>query len=203
MPPTKIHHRFITRTYQRFSPFIKSKKTASYFTITFSLLTLSFFGLFAIRPTLITAVSLTKSVSDLKKLNLDYENKISNIIRAQAEYEQIRDGLPLLNIALPKLASFHKLTQALEKFAQNSNIVINQLQIDNVPVSITKTIGSTQKFGFSLIAAGDYPSISSYLQHLINWERIATLSSLELTQEGSTTSGNLRVSIKGAVYYEP
>lgn len=203
MPIASFRHRLIHRTYQRFSPLIKSKKTASYFTITFSLFSLSFFGLFAIRPTLITAVTLNKSVNDLKKLNIEFENKISNIIRAQAEYEQIRDNLPLVDQALPSLSSFQKLARALEIFASNSNLNINQLQIDNVPVSRLDKPGVLQKYGFSLIGTGDYPSISSYLSHLINWRRIITLSSLEFVREESTASGNLRVSIKGIAYYEP
>lgn len=203
MPLTSFRHGLIHRTYQRFSPLIKNKKTASYFTITFSLFSLSFFGLFAIRPTLITAVTLNKSVADLKNLNIEYENKISNIIRAQAEYEQIRDNLALIDQALPSFASFHKLARALELFAQSSNLTINQLQIDNVPISKVDKPGVMQKYGFSLIGSGNYSSISDYLQHIINWKRIVTLDSLDFVREESTQSGNLRISIKGAAYYEP
>src|SRR3972149_7490430 len=87
---------FIHKTRKRFKPVLKNAKVASYFTITLSLFSMSFFGLFAIRPTLITAISLIKEVNDLKSLSLDYENKISNIILAQSEYERIRESL--LNI---------------------------------------------------------------------------------------------------------
>src|SRR3989344_4680870 len=122
MLPSIVQQHYIKRAYNRFTPILKNKKTTSYFTITLSLLSLSFFGLFAIRPTLITAVSLIKSVSELKNLNIDYENKIGSIVKAQSEYEQIRDNLPYLQSALPSNALFHKLAKALEIFADRSNI---------------------------------------------------------------------------------
>lgn len=194
---------YIHRTYKKLLPLIRHKKTASYFTIALSLFSLSFFGLFAIRPTLITAVSLIKSVSDLKKLNSEYENKISSIIRAQSEYEQIRDALPLINAALPANPSFSKLAKKIEEFAQKSEVVINQLRIDGVSISNLPPGNKMEKFDFSLIASGNYPAISSFLGHLINWKRIISINSLEFSQEGGTTSGNLRLIFKGGTYYEP
>ncbi len=183
--------------------FLKHKKTIPYFTLTLSLLSLSFFGIFAIRPTLKTAITLVKSVSDLKKINIEYENKIGNVIRAQSEYEKIRGDLPLVNIALPKEASFNKLALALEKFATNSGITINQLQIDRVPISNQNSDNKLNKYGFNLIFSGDYFSMSSYLQHLTNWQRIVSIDSIEISQEGSTISGNLKINLKGSAYYEP
>ena len=196
--------RLFTRIRKPLLPLVRSKKTASYFTITFSLFCLSFFGLFAIRPTIITAISLMKSVTDLKRLNIQYENKISSIVRAQVEYEQIRDSLSFVSAALPETALFHQLASALENFATRSNITINQLQIDSVPISkISSPQAVLQKFGFSLIALGDYPSLSSYLNHLVNWKRIVRINSLEFATEGSTSSGTLRLTLKGTGFYEP
>src|SRR3990170_4743668 len=106
MQLSTIKHNFISRINKKLAPTFKNKKTVSYFTISLSLFSLSFFGLFAIRPTLITAVSLIKEVNNLKTLNLQYENKISDIIRAQAEYEKVRDKINLVNIALPQTSEF-------------------------------------------------------------------------------------------------
>jgi len=203
MPKQTYHFPFI-HAYKRFSPIIKSKKTVSYFTITLTLFSLSFFGLLAIRPTLITAVSLLKSVTDLRKLNIEYENKIGTIVRAQSEYEQIRDKLPLVEAALPKTASFHTLAKSLENYAQNSNVNLSQLQIDSVSISKLPPTGKLNKFGFSLIAAGDYQRVTSFLQTILNSARIVTIESLDFTRESAgTTSGNLRITLKANSYYEP
>lgn len=203
MLSTKINRGILSRADKRLLPIIKNNRTASYFTITISLLSLSFFGLFAIRPTIITAVSLIKSVSDLRKLNQNYENKISNIIQAQAEYEKIRQDIEKIETALPSNANFQQIARALENFAVRSNININQLQIDQAPIS---PLGKTQKMentNFVLIATGNYPSVYSYISHLLNWKRIITIKSMEISQEASTASGNLHLTLKGSGFYEP
>ena len=200
---TALNKTLLLRANKKFLPRIKNKKAASYLTITLSLMAFSFFGLFALRPTLITAVSLIKSVSDLKALNTEYENKIAGIIKAQSEYEQMRGDLPLLSTALPDNAYFDQVASVFEKLAQTSNVTVAQIQMDSTSVSKAKSRGMIEKFGFVVIGTGDYPSISSYINHILNWRRIITLSSLEFVHDGSTTSGNLRVTLRGNAYYEP
>ena len=200
---TALNKTLLLPANKKFLPHIKNKKTASYLTITLSLMAFSFFGLFALRPTLITAVSLIKSVSDLKALNTEYENKIAGIIKAQSEYEQMREELPLLSIALPDNAYFDQVASVFEKLATTSNVTIAQIQMDSTSVSKAKSRGMLEKFGFIVIGTGDYPSISSYINHILNWRRIITLSTLEFVHDGSTTSGNLRVTLRGNAYYEP
>lgn len=185
------------------TPIMSSKKTASYFTLTLSLFTLSFFGLFAIRPTLITAISLMKQVSDLRKLYIDYENKIGTLIRAQTEYEQIRDDIQLVDKALPINSSFSKLAITIEKFANQEDFTINQFQIDPVPISNPSTTGKLYDFGFTLVGTGKYPSVSSFLNHIVNWKRIVNIKSLEFAQTGGTSSATLRLSLKATTHYEP
>lgn len=201
--PAKFYHPALHQAYKSISPIIKNKKSVSYLTITLSLFTLSFFGLFAIRPTIITAISLFKSVSDLRKLNTDYENKISSIIKAQSEYEKIRNDLPLINAALPETTDIGKVAKTIEKFARKENISITQLQIDNVPISHLPSSGKLLNFGFSIIGTGKYSSILSFISHLLNWKRIVNIDSLEFSKEESTTSGNLRLTLKATTYYEP
>lgn len=203
MKLTTFSSPLINKAYKRFTPIIGSKKTASYFTLTISLFTLSVFGLFAIRPTLITAISLMKQVSDLRRLYVDYENKIGSLIRAQSEYEQIRGDIPLIDVALPGNAYFSKLAIAVEKFAKQENFNINQFQIDPVPISNPPATGKLYDYGFTLVGTGSYSSISSFLNHLVNWQRIINIKSLEFAQTGGTASATLRLSLKAGTFYEP
>lgn len=198
-----LYHPILHRAYGKIAGITKSKRSASYLTLTLSFISLSFFGLFAIRPTLITAISLFKGVGDLQKLNLEYENKIGNLIKAQSEYEQIRGDLLLVDAAIPTNASFSKLAMSIENFAQRENLIINQMQIDSVSISQLQSTGKLYDFGFNLIGTGKYNAVTAFIAHLLNWKRIININSLELTQEGATTSGTLRMSLKAAAYYEP
>jgi len=203
MKLTAFSHPLVNKAYKRLTPLIGSKKTASYFTLTLSLFTLSFFGIFAIRPTLVTAISLVRQVSDLRKLYTDYENKIGNLIRGQAEYEKIRGELPLIDEALPSNSSFATVAKAIEKFASQENFTINQFQIDPVPISNPTPAGKLYDYEFTLAGTGRYSALSSFLNHLINWRRIVNIKSLEFTQAGGTSSAQIKLSLKAAVYYEP
>lgn len=203
MLPSIFRRVRLSRTYQRITPLINNKNSKRYFTITLSLFSLSFFGLFAIRPTLITAVSLNKSVADLKKLNIEYENKISTIILAQAKYEEIRDGISAIDNAIPHNASFNQLANTLEEYASRSNINLKQVQIDKAPISQLPPSGKLNEVMFSVLASGDYPSTSGFFQHLLNWKRLITIDKFELAKEGGTQSAILRISLKGKTYYEP
>ena len=199
----KINPHIFSHTYKRIKPLIRSKKTISFFSLTDTFLSLSFFGLFAIRPALITAVSLVKSVSELKEINNTYEAKINSIIKAQNEYEKIRGALPLIEKALPVNPSFPKVAIGLEDFAKKSTIEIEQLHIDNVSISNLPHTGKLQRLGYALIVSGDYESISNYILHLLNWIRITSIDSLNYSSDNSTDSANLRLTIKGYTFYEP
>lgn len=197
----QLLHKAYKRIYPKIN--IQNKKTASYFTLTFTFIILSFFGIFAIRPTLTTASSLIKSVEDLKRLNKDYENKINTLIIAQTEYEKIRNDLPLLENALPNNANFTKIVKIIERFADQENVSITQFRIDGVPISTPSSTSKLERYGFGIVVSGEYSSLTSFLSHLLNWRRIVTIQSLDFTHEEGTTSGMLRLSLKGLAYYEP
>jgi Tfp pilus assembly protein PilO len=194
----------VKNIYKKFKSLFKNEKTGSYFTITFSLLTLSFFGLFAIRPTLMTAISLIKSVSELRELNLKYENKINSLIKAQSEYEKVRDDLYLIDLAIPKNPLFSKFVMNIEKIAQKSGVTVIQMQLEDSSISDLPPADKPIKMNFSLITSGDYASTISYIQNLINWNRIVTFNSLDFSKESSASgSGNIKLTLRGNTYYEP
>ena len=162
-----LKNSLIYKTRKRLKPVLRNTKTASYFTITLSLFSLSFFGLFAIRPTLITAVSLIKEVNDLNKLSLDYENKISNFITAQAEYEKIRESIPLIDKALPQTSEFPGFARTVENLAEKNQLLINQLQIDTAPISVLATPDKLGQFNFIMVGVGRYENVRLFLDDMV------------------------------------
>lgn len=203
MIPQPTHHLSFGYTYQHVSEQIKNKKTQSYFAVTLSLFFLSFFGIFAIRPTLITGISLMKKVSDLNQLTQAYEEKIQTLVRTQTEYGNIRDALPLIHEAMPGSTAFPGLARKFEDVAAVSGVTLHRLQIDNVPIPKARTAQGLQSYGFHLIASGDYPALQSYISSLLRWKRLIAIRSFELITEGSTISGTLRLTMKGETYYQP
>jgi len=191
---------YLAKKYKNIKPLIKSKEAQSYFTISLSLFCLSFFGIFAIRPTLLTAISLVKQIEDLKTLNSKFEDKLGTIIKAQTEYEKVRKAIPLIDSAIPSYAHFNKLALSLENFASRSGITISHMRIDSTPISKPKPKGKYEQYGFSITGIGDYSSVYFYLKHLLNWERLITIDSIDLERQGSGLT-LLQFTLKGKAYY--
>lgn len=203
MNSDKIRETLLHKTRKHIRPILKNSKTASYITITLTLFCLSFFGLFAIRPTMITAISLIKEVNDLRDLSIRYENKISNFITAQTEYEKIRDSISLIDAALPENSEFPTMAKTVENLALKNEIKINQFQIDSAPISQPSHDEQLKNFNYIMIGIGNYNNIHLFIDDLLNNIRIVSINSLDFSAEGGTVSGLLRVSIKGKTYYEP
>ena len=72
-------------SYQSVSQSFKRKKTQAYTMFILSLFTISFFSIFAIRPTLKTVTSLHREIEDLEKIDEKLTTKINQLISAQAE----------------------------------------------------------------------------------------------------------------------
>lgn len=201
--PNNIFHPSIQASFYRLKPFLDNKKKNTYLTAILSLLSLSFFGVFAIKPTLTTAVSLNRDIQDLKVLNAQYEEKITSIIKAQSAYEQIRDDIPLFYATLPKTPLSTKVLIEEEKIATSSNVIIEQIQIDSIPISKLENQTTLQEFNLTMVVTGDYIDTYNFINHLLKSQRIVSIDELNLEQQGSTTGGKLNVSLKGKSFYEP
>lgn len=186
----------------RIKRMLENKKRNTYFTAILSLLTLSFFGLFAIKPTLTTAVKLNREIQELRDLNAKYEEKITNIVKAQSAYENIREDIPLFFMTLPDNPEFTSLIMTHEKIATASNMSLEQMALDPVPISKEKRTGVLNSFDINLLLSGNYIDLSSFLDHFLKSQRLVNIDQLNLDQKNSTADGILRTQIKSKSYYE-
>ncbi len=199
--PKKVQNPF-TGGYQRLSKRLDDKRSASYISAIFSLLTLSFFGLFAIKPTLTTAVTLSRDIQDLRQLNARYEDKITNIVKAQSEYEKIRDDIPLFFETLPDNPAFTQLIVSHEQLVKNTGVELTQFKMEGLPISKSKEKGKLIPFAMSIGILGTYPEITSYVNQLLRIQRIVGIDDLLLSQNLATSEGKIKVSLKARSYYE-
>src|SRR3989344_8503364 len=88
--------------YFEYLPDLKKEKTQKYSSIIFSLISLSFFGLFAINPTLSTIAKLKKELSDAKFVDSELAEKIANLSSLQEKYNIVEQDIPFVLAAVPK-----------------------------------------------------------------------------------------------------
>lgn len=181
-------------------PRLAEKRVKSFTTITLALLTLSFFGIFAISPTLSTIADLQKQISDSEFVNQQLRQKITNLTLLQDSYKKIQNSLPVLYNAVPANPDATVLVGQLQTIAQNSHVTLIHIQTLAVDVgsSPTTQFGS---FAFAIDISGTYANIKTFLQTLTSFNRLITLDALSLTK--STANDNIySLSLRGRAYFK-
>jgi Tfp pilus assembly protein PilO len=197
------YHRY-RRYFLDISLLYKKKKVRVYTEIVLSLLTISFFLVFAIKPTLTTIAGLIKTIQDQKLVSETLAEKINALRQAQTEYNLITDDIYLVDEALPKDTQISLLVKQLEALARRSGITIETTKFDQVWIkgaSPTKEKETSQSVNFSFVASGEYQNLKLFLNSLSSLRRITLVESFAF-KTGKTEEGSLlSLSLNGKAYF--
>lgn len=212
-----------SRYYKQLDPLIKDKRTQAYWLVILSLLTISFFGIFAVRPTLKTISTLRRQIVDLSLLDTQLEEKINALIDAQDSFVEIEPLLPLVYSLLPQNADFPRLLRHLELLADDNSASISSIQVE--PVSIYTSVDSeviadieteeietdvdtqipndpTTPLVINFTIKGSYTDIINFLSQMAKVDRIISVDTLNLTQDTSIPN-LLSLNVKAQALYFP
>lgn len=175
---------------------VEKPKVRAYSTAILSLVAISLFIWFAIKPTLQTIFYLRKEIADKEIVNAKMEEKISALIEAQATYQQIEPNLKFLDSAIPKNPNALELIVQLKHLADISEASLSGVEVTAVDLtsheastSGTKnTMDSIASFPLSVSVTGSYGAISAFLDGLISLRRISTINILNLSTKIETTT---------------
>jgi len=188
--------------YLGFLPDLKKEKTQKYSSIIFSLVSLSFFGIFAINPTLSTIAKLKKELSDTKFVEEQLTKKISNLSSLQEKYSIVEKDIPIVLAAVPENPQVPLLIGQMQTVAKDAGVEITNLQSFEVDVSDSS---SNQKkysaFSFSIVVQGNYENLIYFISTLSSMERVISLDTLSINRQGNQ-SGILKLGIKGMAYFK-
>ncbi len=147
-----------------------------------SLLTVAFFGFFAIRPSLRTIGELIKEVKDKRMASEKLEQKINLLSIAQREYESIKPDLPAIYAVLPKKSDFSKLVKQLEYLAGKNNSTLLNFRIQK-----TSLFGEEKKeltpLEFTLNISGEYKNLKGFLEDLGKLDRLVKVETLDFQKK--------------------
>lgn len=188
--------------YFEYLPDLKKEKTQKYSSIIFSLISLSFFGLFAINPTLSTIAKLKKELSDTKFVDRQLVEKISNLSSLAEKYNIVEKDIPVVLAAIPKDPQVPLLMGQIQTVARESGVEIINLQ--SFEVDVPSSSNSEKKysaFSFSAGAQGSYENLTSFISALSDMKRVISLDTLSIDRQGNQ-SENLKLYIKGMAYFK-
>lgn len=191
---------FYTQKYVQMLPYFKEQKTRAFLNLTLTLIGVSFFGIFAISPTLSTISQLKKQLEDSRLVNQKLDQKITNLDLLQKQYALLEPDLPVVFSAIPEDPTVPLLLAQLNALAVNSGVSIVSLQSQQVELTKPEeTEKAHSSFIFALEISGTHDNAMSFLSSLINFERIVTINSFSVTK---TEEGLDQLQINGIAYFK-
>ena len=180
-------------------PDLKEERVQKFTTLILTLVALSFFGLFAISPTLSTIAKLQKELADNKYVDQQLKTKINNLSILQGQYTTLQGDLPVVLSAIPKNPEAPLLTAQVHAVAQNAGLnpisfQVYQVTADGVGANPEKYIS----FLFGLSADGNFESIKNFLSSIINIDRVISIDTIYINKKSGEDL--LRLNFKGEAY---
>lgn len=193
----------------RIAPFVKSKQATAFMMIILSLFTISFFGIFAIRPTLKTIVELNRQIQDAKQVNDTLQKKIDNLVKAQEEYQFIKEFVPQIDEALPNKPNIAYVVNKIENLTNDKGATISALDIGTVTYKkdalpeeqSPESISGATPVKISMQLNGTYASFSSFLDSLLKMRRTVTSNSLNIALDQVNKNTTLSLGLDLEAYY--
>lgn len=174
------------------------KKVIGYIHIILTLFTVSFFGLFAITPTLSTISNLNKQYEDNKLVRDSLNKKLSNLQLLDFQYKEIQPDLEIIYSAIPRTTKIPYLARQLENIASNNSVAVTKLNFGTVEIYPNTKKGPIYSFTFTVNIVGNQLNVNNFISNIINFDRIVGIDRI-LT--GKDEEDKYTASITGRVYF--
>lgn len=175
--------------------------------VVMSFMTVSFFSVFAIRPTLVTISSLIREIEDKREINNQLDQKVAGLPLVQAEYIQAKADVPRVWRAMPDRPEVAGLIWQLELAAVRSGLKLLNLQVE--PVTLTaerevKTGKDRPKIEVGVTVGGNLTQIKGFMQTINNLGRVMVIKEATWATATPTLQKEgvaITVSLRGEVYF--
>lgn len=194
--------------YQRLHILYQKPITQVSSALLFTIGTIVFFAVVAIKPTLETVAELTKKIEDQKIILSQAEKKVAALATAQQQYESIDAYLPALNEAIPTTYAAQQLLHDIESVAGSLKLPISSLKLSNIEFPPPSTPKDTiREITFTVTLNALYPSAKMFMQSLELLPRLVIIDSLSMsTNEGKRSSaqtipGQIQINAQCKTFY--
>lgn len=165
--------------YQRLQWLYQKPVTQVSSALLFTIGTIIFFAIFAIKPTLETISELLKTIADQKEVLQKAEQKAASLTTAQQQMDQIQQYQSSLEAAIPPKLYIQDIIKEIEALAALNNIPLQNLKISEFTYPEQKTEG-IQEIDFSISIESDYKTGKKFLQDLEKLPRFISIKSANI-----------------------
>lgn len=189
-----------SRYYTHIKPVIENKYVKSSTPYIFSLLSITFFVLFALRPTISTIINLQKNIEDNKKVLEQLTAKSQNLTTGKRNFELLSpETKGKINTALPQGSNVAFLVKSLQD-STPQQASVSALQIQPLTVfdqSSEETPFKLEEVKFSFSVQGTYTQILETLDNFRKSPRLLQIDNVNISRQG----GPVILSITGKSYF--
>lgn len=179
-----------TRYYTYIKPYLRNKTVRTYSSLIFTLLMVSVFAVYAIRPTVITITSLHKSIEEQQEISRKLKQKVSDLADGRTNYERIeQDTKTKLNNLVPGNPDLHNLIDSINALAYQSQATMSGIQFspvefDPINPNLSK-VATAREIQLNINFQGTYPSLMGVLNGFRTLNRLVSIQSVNMNrQEG-------------------
>lgn len=193
------YHRY-RRYFINIGQFYQQKRARVYTEIVLTIITITFFLFFAIKPTLVIVAGLIKTIDDQKVVNAKLEEKINNLNLAQNQYQSVEGSFPLIEESLPNNPSVSTLIKELEALTRRHGLSIGTIQYGQATLKGEQSGGKIMELTFTMSVSGTYSNLKLFLQSLSSLRRIIDINSFSF-KSSKLESNTLSLGLNAKTYY--
>lgn len=182
----------------------KKAELRAFLEVMLSISTITVFIFFALKPTVLTIISLTKEINEKKTTLEALTLKVNNLETATNILDQNIAVLPDIETAVSTPPNPDIVSKQIQGIAAKNSVTLLGLSVGQVTLSgkdVTKTKKSSDlkplgagEMPISISVRGDYLSLSSFLKDLENLRVIIKVDSLGINAS-STEIGQIMVAV--------
>lgn len=181
---------------------LSEARTQKFTSVILTLIALTFFGIFAINPTLSTIAKLKKEIADDEDINQKLEQKITALNSLQQAFKRLESDLPVVFESIPESPFVPLFIGQIQSLAKSSNIKVSQLQSSQV--DLFKEDGGSKRYytySFTLSGDGTYEDITKFIENLTNMQRVVGVERSTINN-AENNNRSLRINIQAVTYYK-
>ncbi len=180
--------------------FIRKVEIASTFTL------ITFFLIFAIRPTFLTISSLLGEIKAKETSTKLMKAKINNLIQAQDNFAQVQERYQIINSSLPDRNSFSTLYDQLQSSAQQSAFSLETLNFSLNQKEAIPSFDAAKKYQVSITSPTSFSYFVNFVDIISQNRRLIDISNLTFSSKNTTSktasqSSEMLSTFSADVYY--
>lgn len=199
----------------------KRQDIRSFIELLLSISAIIIFGVFAIKPTLVTIGDLNNQIEGKKTTISLLDAKIQALSAAETNYIQNRDAIALLDDAIPSNPTVETYTRQIEGLTGRSGVSIQNLRAENMPL-VAQTVSENPEeavtaapeqvdlfpqnaasFELELNLSGSFGSLNTFLRDFEILRRPMFIDTLDIRLSQEADASNLILSVVGRLSYLP